>query len=172
MSNVSGFWCSQRATISHAFRHSLLGTACLPIPPREHLPCQAGLQEVNHAQGTVQILVREAGFEPTVVYQLVCIHLCFRRFVDSHSNGLDIWAFNHSAILTFFVAVQSLATRLTKGVYYKMKLLVTRIGDDPIPSGSKPDVLPNSNSRVSQRGFSVPLCILLYYFLLCLSIPF
>lgn len=53
----------------------------------------------------------------------------------------------------------------------EMKLLVTRIGDDPIPSGSKPDVLP-TQTHGYYRGDFPSLYISLYYFTLRLSILF
>ena len=42
-----------------------------------------------------------------------------------------------------------------------MKPLVTRIGDDPIPSGSKPDVLPTQTHGYHRGDFRSPLYIII-----------
>lgn len=43
-----------------------------------------------------------------------------------------------------------------RSYHYEMKLLVTRIGDDPIPSGSKPDILPTQTHGYHRGDFPFP----------------
>lgn len=83
-----------------------------------------------------------------------CLYSSRFRLVDNHSNGLDELS-THSSILAFLWRFRASPQGL-KGHTNEMKPLVTRIGDDPIPSGSKPDILPTQTHGYHRGDFPFP----------------
>lgn len=92
-------------------------------------------------QGIVWILVGEGGLATTLTIEIATDVQLIDR-VQGITTKIP-----QSFLLPYLWRFRASPQGL-KGHTNEMKLLVTRIGDDPIPSGSKPDVLPNSNSRV------------------------
>ena len=136
MSNVSGFWCSLWHSKPYAFLQQFLGLSCLPIPARELV--------ARHDDG----LRRSSMQKKHSVDFGASSRIGYLHALSLTDKARLRCLVSNFTILAFCGGFKPRHRAYERNIANEMKLLVTRIGDDPIPSGSKPDILPNSNSRV------------------------